>query len=354
MTDTCLKIPGYHEWASKSGFTTLENDFTPAQVIEVNKNSYIVDDGNHKITAELSGKFIFNAQEPTDYPTVGDWSAIQILDNYSLAIIHAILPRNTVLKRKSSGKRIQFQLIASNIDFGLILQSADDIKMNLLERYLTMLNESNITAIPVFSKMDLLNPEETETIRNQFLNFNHQCFFISNLAESGITELQKHLVPDKTYCLLGPSGVGKSSLLNKLLGTEKLKVSDVREKDGKGRHTTVRRQLIHLENRSIFIDTPGMRELGNFKIEQGLEQTFEAFSSFSNECRFKDCSHTNEAGCAVINAVKNGDIEENRYKNFLKLKKESEHYSMSYREKRQKDKSFGKMIKNFKKFKKEN
>jgi len=145
--------------------------------------------------------------------------------------------------------------------------------------------------------------------------------------------------------------VGKSSLLNRLLGSSLLDVSEVRKKDGKGRHTTVKRQLIRLNSGCIFIDTPGIRELGNFQVELGLNKTFDEFSSFAPHCRFSDCSHTHEKGCAVTAAVKNSDIDEDRYRNFLKLKKESEFYDLSYQEKRKKDKSFRKMVKGHKKLK---
>lgn len=162
-------------------------------------------------------------------------------------------------------------------------------------------------------------------------------------------DLKENIITGKTYCLLGQSGVGKSSLLNNLLEANLLKVGEVREKDGRGRHTTVRRQLVCLSSGSLFIDTPGIRELGNFQISQGLEQTFDDFSAYSPWCRFTDCSHTHEQGCAVIAAVKEDEIAKDRYENFLKLRKESEFYDMSYQQRRSKDMSFGKMVKNYKK-----
>ena len=351
MIDKGLEKLGYNEWVQNMSAEYIQDDFSLARVIEVNKNSYIVADGKHEMLAELSGKFLFDAEDITDFPTVGDWVSIQALDNYTLSIVHSVLPRKTLLKRKEPGKKIDFQLIASNIDFGLIMQSADNLNFNLLDRYFVMLNESRIQPIAVFSKIDLLSSSEVEEIKDNLSKLKNQYLLISNIAERGIEELSNRLIRGKTYCLLGQSGVGKTSLLNRLLRTEVLKVNEVREKDGKGRHTTVRRQLIYLDSGSVFIDTPGMRELGNFEIEHGLDQTFEGFSSYASKCRFRDCTHTHEEGCAIIAAVENGEIEESRYRNFLKLRKESEFYEMSYREKRQKDKSFGKMVKNYKKFK---
>ncbi|MBD3344794.1 MAG: ribosome small subunit-dependent GTPase A [Chitinivibrionales bacterium] len=349
-TITCEQL-GYDEWMQNAGAEYMHDDFIPARVTEVNKSNYRVSDGVHEMTAELSGKFMFDAADTADYPTVGDWVAIQALDNDTLAIIHSVLPRKTLLKRKEPGKRIGFQLIASNIDFGLVVQSAKHINFNLLDRYFVMLNESGIRPVVVFSKIDLLSPEELEAMNGPLSKLKSEYVLISTITENGIAELSNSLIPGKTYCLLGQSGVGKTSLLNRLLGTEMLRVSEVREKDGKGRHTTVRRQLIRIDSGSIFIDTPGMRELGNFEIADGIDQTFDEFALYAAKCRFSDCTHTHEQGCAVIEAVKSGTIEESRYRNYLKLKKESVFYEMSYREKRKKEKSFGRMVKNFKKLK---
>ena len=171
----------------------------------------------------------------------------------------------------------------------------------------------------------------------------------ANSGVRNVSTLSYELEPHKTYCLLGPSGTGKTSLLNKLLGEELLRVNEVREKDGKGRHTTVRRQLICLDCGSIFIDTPGMRELGNFEIASGIEQTFKSISLYAKTCRFSDCTHIHEKGCAVLKAVEQGKIDIERYRNYLKLNKEAEFYEMSYSEKHKKDKAFGKMVKNYKK-----
>ncbi len=349
-----LEKLGFDDWFLNEIGGNPHEGFSPARVIEVNKNRYVVSDGIHEMQAELSGKFLFDALGAADFPTAGDWVMIQAMDDFSLAIVHSLLPRKTILKRKEAGRKIDFQLIASNIDFGLVVQSATKINFNLLDRYFVMLNESGIEPVAVFSKIDLIDEPEFGEIKEKLTKLKNKYMFISNVTDLGIRELSAELLPGKTYCLLGQSGVGKTSLLNRLLGSDLLKVSEVRQKDGRGRHTTVRRQLIRLESGSIFIDTPGMRELGNFDVDHGLEETFDEFTSYAAECRFRDCTHTHEDGCAIIAAVESGDLDENRYLNYLKLKKESEYYEMSYQERRRKDKSLSKIVKNYKKFKKKN
>ncbi|MHC4270412.1 MAG: ribosome small subunit-dependent GTPase A [Planctomycetota bacterium] len=351
MNDENLKKLGFDDFFQKGSSDYLQEEFSYARVTEVNKNSYVVSNGNSEMSAELSGKFLFNADAATDFPTVGDWVTVQTMDNYTQAIVHSILPRKTLIKRKTSGNRIDFQLIASNIDYGLVVQSADRFNFNLLDRYLVMLNESGIEPVVIISKIDLSSTPEIDALIDSLSKLSNKVLAISNNTEGGTDALADILIPGKTYCLLGQSGVGKSSLLNRLLGSCVLDVGKVREKDGRGRHTTARRQLVCIDSGSIFIDTPGIRELGNFQVDKGLDKTFDEFSSFALQCRFSDCSHTHEKGCAVIAAVENGDIEEDRYRNLLKLKKESEFYDLSYQERRKKDKSFGKMIKNYKKMK---
>lgn len=347
-----LERLGYDDWFETRSNEYAKDGFSIARIVEVNKNNYKVSNGDHEVFAELSGKFLFTIEKSIDYPTVGDWTVVQFFDDYSLAIIHNILPRKSLLKRKDPGKAVEFQLIAANIDFAFIMQAVDsNFNLNRLERYFVMINESRIKPIVLLSKTDLISRDELAEINEKIKRFDDNYLFlpISSVTDDGIEALKVELVTNKTYCLLGSSGVGKTTLLNRLLGENRFHVKEVREKDSKGKHTTVRRQLTCLESGSIFIDTPGMRELGNFSINTGLDETFDEIASLSSQCRFKDCTHTHEEGCAVKVAVENNDIDEDRYNNFLKIQKESEYYQMSYLKKRNKDKTFGKMLKNYKK-----
>ncbi len=343
---------GYDPWFESNRRDYPREHFSMARVIQVNRNNYQVNNGRREMLAELSGRFLFTIENSLDYPTVGDWVVVQCFDDDALAIIHHIAPRKSLLKRKDPGKAVAFQLIAANIDYAFIMQAVDsNFNLNRLERYLVMTNESKIQAMIVLSKIDLISEKALADIKDrvQRLNAKHRVLPISNVTGDGVQALQQELQACKTYCLLGSSGVGKTTLLNKLVGGRRFDVKQVRDKDGKGRHTTTRRQLVRLEAGSLFIDTPGMRELGNFSVDVGLDQTFDEIAFHGAQCRFNDCTHTHEHGCAVMDAVARGVIDEDRYQNFLKIQKESAHYGMSYVEKRKKDKAFGKMFKNYKK-----
>ena len=253
---TSLEKLGYNEWFELKSKEYIKDNLPVTRIVEVNKNNYKVSNGQYDIFAELSGKFLFNIENSIDYPTVGDWVVVQCFDDYSLAIIHHILPRKSLLKRKDPGKAVEFQLIAANIDYAFIIQSVDsNFNMNRLERYFVMINESKIQPIIVLSKTDLISDDQLSEISDKIKRFNDKYLFlpISNVTNDGIETLQKELQSYKTYCLLGSSGVGKTTLLNKLIGEQLFEVNEVREKDSKGRHTTVRRQLIRLESGSIFI-----------------------------------------------------------------------------------------------------
>ncbi|MDA3800096.1 MAG: ribosome small subunit-dependent GTPase A [Kiritimatiellae bacterium] len=319
-----------------------------ARVISVQKDSYIITNGDCEVFAELSGALFYNANSSTDLPTVGDWVYADFYDEDTLAIIHGIAPRKTILKRKAAGKLFDFQLIAANIDVAFIIQSVDyNFNLRRLERYLVMVNESEITPVILLSKCDLIAENEVTEIKESILNIAPQVTVqsFSNLNLESIDFIKSYLSRGNTYCLLGSSGVGKTTLLNSLLGDEQFATQSVSKKNSKGRHTTTSRELIQLENGAMLIDTPGMRELGNMATDTGIDETFSEILELSQECKFSNCSHNNEKGCAILSAIENGELSEQRYKNYLKMRKESEFKEFSYSEKKQKDKNFSKLIK---------
>ncbi len=346
---------GFNNWFFDRIDPTKLIDHQIARVITVHKDRYTINNGKGDVSAEVTGKLMFSAESSLDYPATGDWVIAQYYDNNSFAIISEIVTRKSVLKRKTSGKNIEFQLIATNIDTGLIVQSLDtNYNLRRLERYLVMVNESDIQPVVLLSKSDLLpvNEIDKKVTEIQALIPDIRVVPFSNKNQTGLQHVKELLVPWKTYCLLGSSGVGKTTLINNLQDEVRLKTHSVREKDGKGRHITTRRQLINLKNGAMITDTPGLRELGNFAVDTGIHSTFDEIAELSNQCRYNDCSHTQEQGCSILAALKDGIISQERYQNFIKLNKESAFYEMSYLEKKRKDKKFGKFVKSVMKKKK--
>jgi len=339
---------GFDRWFQEHQSKIDLAEYQIARVTTVDRERYLVRNELNEVPAELTGKLLFSAESSVNLPCVGDWVVVHYHNSDTLAIIHDLFPRKSVLRRKSAGQHIDYQMIAANIDVAFIIQSCDsNFNLRRLERYLVMVNDDNIEPIFILSKCDLISPDETEQRISQIRQnkVSIRIFALSNKTGIGLDSFQGVLERGKTYCLLGSSGVGKTTLLNKLLGQEVLETNTTREKDGKGRHTTSRRQLIVLDNGAMFIDTPGMRELGIIGVTTGIEESFVDMIELSKRCRFTNCTHTMEIGCAILSAIAKGEVTEDRHHSYLKLMKESEYHEMSYFEKRKKDRQFGKFIK---------
>jgi ribosome biogenesis GTPase / thiamine phosphate phosphatase len=355
MISKDIETFGFGKWFRENVDPADLDGFDIARVTAVHKDSYMINNGKKDVFAELIGKMLYSAASPVDFPAVGDWVLVNFYDEDTFSVIHHVLPRKSLLKRKTPGKRVDFQLIAANIDVAFIVQSLDaNFNLRRLERYLVMVRDSQVEPIVLLSKSDLCSTEEIENRVAQIHEIMPLLNVVpfSNETEAGLQTVKDLLSPRRTYCLLGSSGVGKTTLLNNLVGDAVFVTRAVRQKDQKGKHATTHRQLIKLDCQAMLIDTPGMRELGNFSVETGIDDTFAEIAALSEQCRFNDCTHLNEKGCAVIKAVKNGQVPEERYQNYLKMKKESVFHEMSYLEKKQKDKQFGKFCKTVMKHKK--
>lgn len=346
-----LSDMGFDPWFQAHVGDLAQEGQSIARLSAVDRGSYLIRNQTGEVPAELVGKFYFHVESPVDLPCVGDWVAVQYHSNDTAAMIHGVFPRKTFLRRRSAGEKVDFQMIAANIDVAFLVQSCHfDFNLRRMERYLVMAADGGVEPMVVLTKTDLIPPEELErklaAIRSSTLSA--RVIACSNVTGVGFDEFQQALVPGRTYCLLGSSGVGKTTLINRLIGENAFETKAVSQ-TGEGTHTTTRRQLIVLEQGALLIDTPGMRELGLLGAGEGVNQSFQEICELALNCRYPDCSHTLEPGCAVRAAVTSGALDEERYSSYMKLSKESEYHELSYLEKRKKDRAFGRFIKSAKK-----
>ncbi len=347
---------GYNDKLKRLRIENNLSDFEIGRVVAEHKERYIVKTENGEFEAEITGNLRFSAQSRVDFPAVGDWVTLTTYDA-DFSVIHKILPRLSIITRQAVGQFGEIQIIATNIDYAFLIQAVDrDFNINRLERYLTICYSSKVNPIIVLTKTDLINEQKiaeiTDSIKQRIKDI--QVFAISNETKVGYEALKKIIEKGKTYCMLGSSGVGKSTLLNNLSGRTLMRTDSISLRTNKGRHITSHRELIVLESGGILIDNPGMREVGITDTTSGLETTFDKIISFSQNCKFKDCTHTIEMGCSVLEAVEKGKIDKKSYENYLKMEREKAHFESTIEEKRKKDKEFGKVIKNYKKNMKKN
>jgi ribosome biogenesis GTPase len=342
---------GYNENYQKFRMEQNLDNFERGRVIAEHKERYIVRTVHGEFEAEITGNMRFTATNREDFPAVGDWVLLTTYES-DFAIIHRILPRFSLIKRQAAGESGEIQIIAANIDYAFLVQAVDrDFNINRLERYLTICNSSKVCPIIVLSKVDLISEQRLDEIMERVktrIN-NVPVIAISNETQVGFDTIRTTIEKGKTYCMLGSSGVGKSTLINHLSGKTIMRTESISQSTHKGRHITSHRELFILENGGIIIDNPGMREVGIADSAGGLEITFDRIISLSQKCRFQDCTHTKETGCSVIEAVEKGEIDAASYENYLKMEREKEHFESSLAERRKKDKEFGKIVKNYKK-----
>ena len=351
-----LEDLGFNEDLNRYKTANELTDFETGRISQEHKERYIVKTADGEYDAEITGSLRYSAESRADFPAVGDWVAITICDS-DFAVINKIYPRKSVLERQAVAKFAEVQIIAANIDHVFIANSVfKDFNLNRIERYLTICNVAKIEPIVLLTKTDLIEESELDDIITSIENRvkNILVIAISSETKSGYDNLISILQKSKTYCFIGSSGVGKSTLINNLTGKDNLKTGEISTSTNKGRHITSHRELIILENGSILIDTPGMREIGIADTSDGLETTFDEIIKLSEKCRFSDCTHTTEKGCAVLEAMENGTLDRDIYKNFMKMEREKIHFQSSIFEKRKRDKEFGKMVKEYKKLKKDN
>ena len=320
---------------------------SPARITAVHKDRYeIVCD--HGIThARLKTREYF--VDTQDFPTAGDFVMINYIENGDSQII-TTLPRKTLFSRREPGPVPRDQAVAANFDYVFIMQSLNmDFNPNRLERYLTLSWQSGATPVILLTKADLTEDYRDYLTQVERVAAGVNTHVVSAHTGYGLNRLNAYLQPGKTAVFLGSSGVGKSSLVNTLAGEEVMAVNAIREDDSKGRHTTTHRQLIRLPSGVMIIDTPGMRELGMWDVSEGLHDAFADVEQYIGKCRFSDCRHEMEPGCAIKTAIAAGDLEAGRWESYKKLKEEAMDKAEMLRRKNEWRKSIAKFSKSRKK-----
>ncbi len=298
-------------------------DLIPARVVRQDPYSYVVMAAEATVMAELAGRLKPGGTENLDRPAVGDWVALLPHGPDETALIHALLPRRGGFARQRAGSVTGAQVVAANIDTVFIVMGLDaDFNLRRLERYLTLSWNSAANPVVLLNKTDLSDEPEARKAEVEAVAMGVDIHVMSAKQGAGFEAVEGYLGVGRTVAFIGSSGVGKSTMVNRLLGAQTMPVAAVREDDAKGRHTTSHRELFVLPGRGIVVDTPGMRELQMWGDEDSLRGAFPEIADLARTCRFRDCAHDSEPGCAVRGAVEAGEVDEGRFQSYLKLKRE--------------------------------
>ncbi len=318
-----LRDLGWNPFFEEAFAPFAKNGLAPARVAVQHRGGYELWTAEAILTADVSGRFRHQAKRPSDYPAVGDWVAIEGIAGETRAVIQAVLPRRTKFSRTVAGDTTEEQLVATNIDEVFVIEAlASALNVRRIERYLTLAWESGTTPTVVLTKADLCTDVRAAVTAASAVTKEAKVIAISCIDGEGIAAIKKRLRRGRTVVLLGPSGVGKSTLINCLAGEESQHVVPVREDDQKGRHTTTSREMVFLSDGGVIIDTPGLRELQLWEGGEGLDATFADIEEIATRCRFTNCHHQQEPGCAVRQAVQEGAMNAARLAGFHKLRQE--------------------------------
>lgn len=322
-----LSIYGWNDYF-EAYFSEYSSDgFSPARIAVEHRNYYELYCEFDGLTAEKSGKLFYNAKNPDELPSVGDWVVIRRIENEKKAVIIAVLPRKTKFSRNKAGNVTEEQVIAANVDVVFVMSSLNqELNFRRIDRYVTLTWENDIKPVIVLSKADLCDDMYEKLVEAENYFNGTEVHVVSAVKGAGVDQLFNYFEGNKTVAVLGSSGVGKSTLINVLLDRNKMKVKDLSLYKDKGRHTTTHRELVLVPGGGLILDTPGMREIQLWEGGEGLSELFEDIEKIVLNCRFTDCKHESEPGCAVKEAIKNGEISPARFKSYKKLLNEISYF----------------------------